>query len=116
MDMPRKRRTVAAQAAQMGPLPEMPAELIEQLVQGPMSPAEVQDLFLSFKKAVIERAMNAEMNHHLGSGGTRDGKKGGQTIQPNRSLENLLAYRSGELESRVSRASCDRTKEESLSF
>jgi putative transposase len=66
MDMPRKRRTVAAQAAQMGPLPEMPAELIEQLVKGPMSPAEVQDLFLSFKKAVIERAMNAEMNHHLG--------------------------------------------------
>jgi len=66
MDMPRKKRTVAAQAAEMGPLPEMPPELIEQLVQGPMSPGEVQDLFLSFKKAVIERAMNAEMNRHLG--------------------------------------------------
>jgi putative transposase len=57
---------VAAQAAQMGPLPEMPAELIEQLVKGPMSAAEVQTLFLSFKKAVIERAMNAEMSQHLG--------------------------------------------------
>jgi transposase-like protein len=66
MDMPSKRRTVAAQAAEMGPLPQMPAELIEQLVQGPMSPSEVQTLFLSFKKAVIERAMNAEMNQHLG--------------------------------------------------
>jgi transposase-like protein len=66
MDMPSKRRTVAAQAAEMGPLPQMPAELIEQLVQGPMSPSEVQTLFLSFKKAVIERAMNAELNQHLG--------------------------------------------------
>ena len=66
MDMPTKKRTVAAQAAQMGPLPEMPAELIEQLVKGPMSASEVQTLFLSFKKAVIERAMHAEMNQHLG--------------------------------------------------
>jgi transposase-like protein len=66
MDMPTKKRTVAAQAAQKGPLREMPAELIEQLVQGPMSPAEVQDLFLSFQKAVIERAMSAEMSYHLG--------------------------------------------------
>jgi putative transposase len=66
MDMPTKKRTVAAQAAQMGPLPEMPAELIEQLVKGPLSAAEVQTLFLSFKKAVIERAMSAEMSQHLG--------------------------------------------------
>jgi putative transposase len=28
--------------------------------------SEVQDLFLSFQKAVIERAMGAEMNLHLG--------------------------------------------------
>jgi transposase-like protein len=66
MDMPTKKRTVAAQAAARGPLREMPAELIEQLVQGPMTPTEVQDLFLSFQKAVVERAMNVEMSHHLG--------------------------------------------------
>ena len=66
MDMPTKKKTVAAQAAQKGPLREMPAELIEQLVQGPMTPSEVQDLFLSFQKAVIERAMSAEMSYHLG--------------------------------------------------
>jgi hypothetical protein len=41
MDMPTKKRTVAAQAAARGPLPEMPSELIEQLVQGPMSASEV---------------------------------------------------------------------------
>ena len=31
-----------------------------------MTPSEVQDLFLSFQKAVIERTMAAEMNLHLG--------------------------------------------------
>ncbi|MGH8144010.1 MAG: IS256 family transposase, partial [Steroidobacteraceae bacterium] len=58
--MPTKKRTVASQAAALGPLPEVPAELLDQLVKGPMTPAEVQDLFLSFQKAVIERAMGAE--------------------------------------------------------
>ncbi|MFY3689425.1 IS256 family transposase, partial [Achromobacter ruhlandii] len=36
------------------------------MVKGPMTPSEVQDLFLSFQKAVIERTMAAEMNLHLG--------------------------------------------------
>ena len=66
MDMPKKKRTVAAQAAERGPLPSIPPELVEQLVQGPMTPQDVQALFLSFKKAVIERAMNAELTQHLG--------------------------------------------------
>ena len=66
MDMPKKKRTVAAQAAELGPLPSIPPELVEQLVQGPMTPQDVQALFLSFKKAVIERAMNAELTRHLG--------------------------------------------------
>lgn len=66
MDMPtKKRRTAAAQAAARGPLPEVPAELLDHLVKGPMTPSEVQDLFLSFQKAVIERTMVAEMNLHL---------------------------------------------------
>lgn len=68
MDMPmkKKRKTVARQAADRGPLPELPKELLDQLVKGPMTPAEVQDLMLAFNKAVIERAMGAEMNLHLG--------------------------------------------------
>ena len=59
MDMPmkKKRQTVARQAAARGPLPVLPKELLDQLVKGPMSPAEVQDLMLAFNKAVIERAM-----------------------------------------------------------
>ncbi|WZB64882.1 IS256 family transposase [Achromobacter xylosoxidans] len=67
MDMPMKKgRTAAAQAAARGPLPEVPVELLDHLVKGPMTPSEVQDLFLSFQKAVIERTMAAEMNLHLG--------------------------------------------------
>lgn len=54
------------QAAARRPLPELPKELLDQLVKGPMTPAEVQDLMLAFNKAVIERAMGAEMNLHLG--------------------------------------------------
>ncbi|MGF6466466.1 hypothetical protein QFZ89_001624 [Paraburkholderia youngii] len=67
MDMPmKKKRTVAAQAAARGPLPELPKALLDDLVKGHMTRAEVQDLMLAFNKAVIERAMGAEMNLHLG--------------------------------------------------
>ncbi len=68
MDMPmkKKRQTVARQAAARGPLPELPKELLDKLVKGPMTPVEVQDLMLAFSKAVIERAMGAEMNLHPG--------------------------------------------------
>ncbi|MFY3998404.1 IS256 family transposase [Achromobacter xylosoxidans] len=62
----KKKRKAAAQAAARGPLPEVPIELLDHLVKGPMTPSEVQDLFLSFQKAVIERTMAAEMNLHLG--------------------------------------------------
>ena len=82
MDMPTKKRTLAAQAAERGPLPSIPPELIEQLVQGPMTPSEAQDLFLSLQKAVIERLMNAEMSQHLGYKAGED-KPDGQTNERN---------------------------------
>ncbi len=83
MDMPmKKKRTAAAQAAARGPLPEVPAELLDHLVKGPMTPSEVQDLFLSFQKAVIERTMAAEMNLHLGYRPGED-KPEGQTNERN---------------------------------
>ena len=31
-----------------------------------MSPAEVNDLSMALKKALIERALGAELTHHLG--------------------------------------------------
>lgn len=44
----------------------IPAELLEQVVKGPMTAEQVQTLCRALKKAVIERAMNAEISQHLG--------------------------------------------------
>ena len=52
--------------AEAAPLVPIPSALLDEVVKGPMSPAQVQAVFQSFKKAVIERAMGAEMTHHLG--------------------------------------------------
>ncbi|AGW91377.1 transposase ISRSO7 [Ralstonia pickettii DTP0602] len=47
-------------------LPSIPKELIDQLIKGPMTAEAVQDAAMAFKKALIERAMGAELGHHLG--------------------------------------------------
>ena len=47
-------------------LPAIPEELIDQFVTGPMSAEAVQAASMAFKKALIERALGAEMSHHLG--------------------------------------------------
>ncbi|QKL55745.1 IS256 family transposase [Ralstonia solanacearum] len=60
--MPRKPKTPARE------LPAIPQELIDQFVKGPMTADAVQDAAMAFKKALIERALGAEMGHHLGYG------------------------------------------------
>jgi len=52
--------------AQAAVLPKIPPELLDQLVQRPMTAEAVEDASRAFKKALIERALGAEMNHHLG--------------------------------------------------
>jgi len=54
-------------------LPAIPVELVDQFVKGPMTAEAVQDLSMAFKKALIERALGAELGHHLGypAGGER---------------------------------------------
>ena len=47
MDMPRKKQTVASQAAARGALPELPAGVLDELVKGPMTPEQAQDLMLA---------------------------------------------------------------------
>src|SRR5574343_11190 len=47
-------------------LPIIPKELIDQLVSGPMSADAVNAASMAFKKALIERALGAELSHHLG--------------------------------------------------
>ncbi|MCY0389800.1 IS256 family transposase [Robbsia sp. Bb-Pol-6] len=46
--------------------PAIPQELVDQFVKGPMTAEAVQDAAMAFKKALIERALGAEMGHHLG--------------------------------------------------
>lgn len=60
--MPSKpQKAIAAQA-----LPTIPKELIDQFVNGPMSAEAVNAASMAFKKALIERALGAELTHHLG--------------------------------------------------
>ncbi len=47
-------------------MPHVPKELIDQFVTGPMTAEAVQDISMAFKKALIERALGAELSHHLG--------------------------------------------------
>lgn len=59
--MPRKTKKAAS-----APLPSIPKELIDQFVTGPMSAEAVNAASMAFKKALIERALGAELSHHLG--------------------------------------------------
>src|SRR5574343_1449377 len=62
--MPRKTKTTAA--ADKAAQPQFSAAACEQLLPGPVTPAELEGIFQQFKKAVMERALGAEMSHHLG--------------------------------------------------
>jgi transposase-like protein len=62
MPSKRKKSEVAKVAAEV----TIPPELLDQVVKGPMTAEEVQAVCLSLKKAIIERAMGAELSHHLG--------------------------------------------------
>ena len=49
-----------------GTLPASAKQLLDDMVTGPMTPEAVQDAFMLLKKAFIERALGAELGHHLG--------------------------------------------------
>ncbi len=56
----------AAIAARSAALPKISNELIDQFVTGPMTGEAVNAASMAFKKALIGRAMGAELGHHLG--------------------------------------------------
>ena len=61
--MPRKAKSRAPAA----PLAPVPSEVLDQLVhQGPLTAEELEAAVRRFKKAIIERALGAELTHHLG--------------------------------------------------
>jgi transposase-like protein len=66
MPKPVRKMQKANAAAQSAVLPSIPSELLDQLVKGPMTAEAVEDASRAFKKALIERALGAEMSHHLG--------------------------------------------------
>jgi len=63
--MPSRKTTKAALAA-VAAMPPIPKDIIDQFVTGPMSAEAVENISLAFKKALIERALGAELSHHLG--------------------------------------------------
>jgi len=62
--MPHKKKGVAT--ATEAALPQIPSDWLDQVVTGPMTAEGVERVMRDFKKAVIERALGAEMSHHLG--------------------------------------------------
>ncbi|MCA0375856.1 MAG: IS256 family transposase [Gemmatimonadetes bacterium] len=63
--MPRK--SAGEDAGAGGSAISIPSALLDELVKGPMTAADVQAASLAFKKALIERAMEVELSHHLGN-------------------------------------------------
>ncbi|WP_043702223.1 IS256 family transposase [Tepidimonas taiwanensis] len=63
--MPSKKKPAAAGTTA---LPSIPPELIEQLSGGitPMTAEQINATTMALKKALIERALGAELSHHLG--------------------------------------------------
>lgn len=62
--MPSNKKTKVA------PVVEAPyqikREVLEELIPGPMTAEGVESIFRQIKKALLERALNAELTHHLG--------------------------------------------------
>ncbi len=62
--MQRKTTKKALERASV-PLPEGAQAIVDQLVQGPMTAEAIEMLSGQLKKALIERALQAELGHHL---------------------------------------------------
>src|ERR1041385_7708387 len=62
--MPKRRKNETHEAELLAPVP---VAVLDQFVrEGPLTAAEVEDATRRFKKAIIERALGAELSHHLG--------------------------------------------------
>jgi putative transposase len=51
---------------EVGKLPSIPKELVNQFLSGPMTGEAINAASLAFKQALIEASLNAELTHHLG--------------------------------------------------
>ncbi len=55
-----------AEADGKAALPRLSAQMLEELIPEPITQEQCEEIFHELKKAIIERALNAEMTHHLG--------------------------------------------------
>lgn len=81
-----KNTATADNAAQL----QIPSELLDQLVTGPMTAGQVQGLFDQFKKAVLERALAGEMSHHLGYAAGQAKPEGAANYRNGKSAKTVL--------------------------
>jgi Transposase, Mutator family len=64
--MPRKKKSNVPSETPTASEPKIPKELLDQLITGPITQSEFESIYRALKKAIIERAMSAEMTEHLG--------------------------------------------------
>lgn len=84
--MPRKKSSPVAKSDAM-----LPDDLLEKLIPGPMDAAGVEAVFQKLKKAVIERALGAELGLHLASPeGGRWSRRSGRSSKTVLTDEGLL--------------------------
>jgi putative transposase len=102
MQTKKTRNSIAKQAAARGPLPALPPGLVEQLVDGPLTPQAFDDLVTAFSKAVAERAMSGELNHHLGYASGAD-KPAGQLNERNGTTAKTVITKHGKITIEVPR-------------
>ena len=98
--MPRQIKT--AKASGKAALPQLTKQMLEELIPGPVTKEQFEDIFQNFKKAFIERALNAEMSHHLGYGAGQD-KPEGATNHRNGSSAKTVITDSGAVRIEVPR-------------
>ena len=77
-------RNLNAAVSGKAALPQLTAKMLEELIPGPVTKEQFTDIFENFKKAFIERALNAEMSHHLGYGV-------GQAASPHHSMRRVAS-------------------------
>ena len=70
--------------------PQISAKLLEELIPGPVTKEQFEDIFQNFKKAFIERALNAEMSHHLGYGPGQAKPQGGSNHRNGTSAKTVI--------------------------
>jgi putative transposase len=86
--MPRTttKSAVSGKSAQ----PQISAKLLEELIPGPVTKEQFEDIFQNFKKAFIERALSAEMSHHLGYGVGQAKPEGSTNHRNGRSAKTVI--------------------------